>query len=57
MSQPNFPDLSPISRDDAISLILSSIAMEELDLSYIINLEGEKIQFTKYDPWDYRSIC
>ena len=45
MSQPSFPELPTPSRDDAISLILSSIAMEELGLSHIINAEGEKIQF------------
>ncbi|HKM42732.1 MAG TPA: hypothetical protein VJZ70_01925, partial [Limnochordia bacterium] len=27
MSQPTFPEFPPISRDDAISMILSSIAM------------------------------
>lgn len=45
MSQPSFPELPTPSRDDAISLVLSSIAMEELGLSHIINAEGEKIQF------------
>ncbi|GBF75959.1 putative collagen-like protein, partial [Paenibacillus sp. 598K] len=48
MSNPNLPNITPtiaLSRDDVISLILSSIAMEELGLAHIINAEGEKIQF------------
>jgi hypothetical protein len=44
LSQSNLPNITPtitLSREDAISLIISSIAMEELGLSHILNAEGE----------------
>lgn len=49
MSTPNLPNITPsvsLTRDDAVNLIFSSIAMEELGLAHIINAEGEKIQYT-----------
>ncbi|MFC3790112.1 collagen-like protein [Paenibacillus sp. GCM10012307] len=48
MSQANIPNITPtitITRDDAVNLLLSSIALEELGMSHIINAEGEKIQY------------
>lgn len=46
MSMPSFPIVDPpIGREDAVNQILSSIAMEELGLSHILNAEGEKLQY------------
>jgi hypothetical protein len=48
LSAPNIPNITPVislDREDAINLLLSSIAMEELGLSHILNAEGEKIQY------------
>lgn len=47
MSMPTIPDISPeinVSICDVVSLLLASIALEELGLAHIINAEGEKIQ-------------
>jgi len=48
MSQASIPNITPeitITREDVINLLLSSIALEEIGLSHIINAEGEKIQY------------
>lgn len=45
LSQPSFPESPDFTREDVVNQILSSIAMEELGLSHIINAEGEKLQY------------
>ena len=48
MSLPNIPNITPnisIDREDAINLLLASVAMEEIGLSHILNAEGEKLQY------------
>lgn len=46
MSIPEFPESSTeICWEQALSMLVASIAMEELALSHILNAEGEKIQY------------
>lgn len=48
MSLPKIPDMNPnitVTREDAITMILMSIAMEGIGLSHVINAEGEKIDY------------
>lgn len=46
MSLPSFPDKDKLpTREEVVNQIISSIAMEELGLSHIINAEGEKLQY------------
>lgn len=41
---PQFPSPNPeLTREQALNMILSSIAMEELALSHILNAQGEKL--------------
>ena len=46
MSMPSFPQNgADLTREEALTMIIASIAMEELALSHIINAEGEKLQY------------
>lgn len=48
MTQPNIPNITPIidvSLKDTVALLLSSIALEEISLAHILNVEAEKVQF------------
>ncbi|MFF2533329.1 hypothetical protein ACFVS2_31220 [Brevibacillus sp. NPDC058079] len=48
MTQANIPNITPtitVTRDDAINLLLTSIAIEELSLGHIIYAEAEKLQY------------
>jgi len=46
MSLPTFPTTTNTpDREEAMNQIISSIAMEELALSHILNAEGEKLQY------------
>lgn len=54
MSLPNIPNIEPnitLNSCHSINLLISSIAMEEIALSHILNAEGEKLQrFVKNHP-------
>lgn len=48
MSMPNIPDIAPVinvSLEQAVSLLLTSIALEEISLSHLMDAEAEKIKF------------
>ena len=46
MSMPSFPpNGADLTQEEALTMIIASIAMEELALSHIINAEGEKLQY------------
>ncbi|WP_289142965.1 hypothetical protein [uncultured Brevibacillus sp.] len=48
MSQPTIPNITPtisVTIGQSVSLLLASIALEELALAHILNAEAEKIQF------------
>ncbi len=48
MSLPNIPNITPtigIDKEQCVSLLIASVALEELGLSHIVNAEAEKIQY------------
>jgi len=46
MSLPTFPQINPpLTREGSLNEIISSIAAEELSLSHLLNVEGEKLQY------------
>lgn len=48
MSLPSIPNITPlidIDREEALTMLMASIALEEMGLAHIINAEGEKIQY------------
>ncbi|MCL1989262.1 MAG: hypothetical protein FWG67_00055 [Defluviitaleaceae bacterium] len=46
MSMPTFPtDMNTPTKEEAFNQVISSIALEELGLSHVINAEGEKLQY------------
>ncbi len=54
MSMPMIPNITPtisLKRCDSMNLLLSSIALEEIGLSNILNAEGKKMEhFLQTDP-------
>lgn len=47
LSFPNIPNIKPdidLDEEDVLSLLLASIALEELSLAHIMNAEAEKLQ-------------
>lgn len=47
MSQANIPNITPditVTKEQSLHLLLSSIAMNELAFSHLINAEAEKLQ-------------
>lgn len=48
MGLPTIPNIKPeirLDQEESATLLLISIALEELSLAHILNAEGEKIQF------------
>lgn len=59
MSLPNIPDIQPkidITLEDAINLLLASIALEEISLSNLIDAETSKINHVLFDCEHNKSV-
>ena len=57
MTTPQFPKSDEIlSCEEVINAILTSIALEEIGLSHILNAEGEKIQYVLKHCADTRTV-
>lgn len=60
MSLPHIPNITPeisLNQCETINLLLSSIALEEIGLSHILNAEGEKLQyFLKKKPHHVKDL-
>ena len=57
MSMPSFPpNGADMTQEEALTMIIASIAMEELALSHILNAEGEKLQYPG-DSARHKPLC
>lgn len=48
MSMPNIPNMNPqinISTEEALNMLIASVAMEDMGVSNIINVQAEKMQY------------
>lgn len=58
MSMPSFPPCgADMTKDEALTMIIASIAMEELAFSHIVNAEGEKLQYVLGTLPDSPKVC
>ncbi|MBY6088670.1 hypothetical protein NKR17_09915 [Priestia flexa] len=59
MSMPNIPNINPeikLKRNEVINLLLSSIALEEISLSHILQEEAEKTRYSLENCASLREI-
>ncbi|MCP8616164.1 hypothetical protein [Salirhabdus salicampi] len=59
MGMPNIDDIEPkidLDDEEVVNLLLSSIALEEISLSHIMNAEGEKLQKAIKGNCDWKDL-